>query len=145
MTHALALRRFAVFAIVAGGIFLAGKARGHDVYREFYDSGVVGVGRWCCSGNLEGTAGDCAPAEYTMNPDGSAWMRSRQFPTKHILVPRNRILWMSIPNSNKELERRAAAFEAHLCIRPRQPGQETPDDPNPEFSIICAAVSPGGV
>lgn len=148
--HKVVLVRAALFlasAAIMVSVIVAGASRalGHDVYRDFYDSGQPGIGRWCCSGNLEGTAGDCAPAEYAMNPDGSAWMVSKQHPGKHVLVPRNRILWMSIPNSNKDLERRAAAFEAHVCLRPRMPGQETIDDPNPEFSIICAAISPGGV
>jgi hypothetical protein len=140
MTHIRSIRRMAFFIACMGGIFLACKARSHDVYKDFWSGGAPGLGRWCCSGNLEGTAGDCAPAEYTMNPDGSAWMVSKQHPGKHILVPRERLLWMAVPDP------RAAAYEAHLCIRPRSWGDVvTEADPNPEFTIICAAIAPGGV
>lgn len=146
MTHAIAIRRMLFFVTCMGGIFLACKARSHDVYREFYDSGIVGVGRWCCSGNLEGTAGDCSPASYQMNRDGSAFFSPKQYPGAVVIVPRHRILWMSIPNSNRELEKRAAAFEAHWCGRKRfQTEPVTEDDPDPVFVTICAAIAPGGV
>jgi hypothetical protein len=124
--------RLAVLALLAAGPALA-----HDIYGQFYSGGAPGVGRWCCNGNTEGTTGDCAPAEYRMLPDGSALMQSKRYPGKTIHVAAGRILWMTIPGGE--------AFEAHLCALPRRPGEAvTPDDPDPEFVTLCAAINPRG-
>src|SRR5574343_533258 len=139
------IRRLAFFLACAAGIVAAGKARSHDVYRDFYDSGEIGVGRWCCSGNLEGTAGDCSPAQYTMNRDGSAFFTPKQHPGQHILVPRHRILWMQIPNRDPRLQQEAAKFEAHWCGRKRYATEAvTDDDPDPGLTTIGAARAAGG-
>jgi hypothetical protein len=125
---------------------LTGVTFAHDVYRDFYDSGEVGVGRWCCSGNLDGTAGDCSPASYTMNRDGSAFFTPKQHPGKHILVPRQRILWMAVPHRDPRVAQEAAKFEAHWCGRKRYSSEPvTENDPDPEYTTICAAIAPGGV
>lgn len=110
----------------------------HEVYSDFFSGGAPGVGRWCCSGNLEGTKGDCAPASYEMNRDGSATFISKRYPGAEIRVPAHRILWMSIPGGE--------AFEAHICAVPRTAGvPPTEDDPDPAFVVFCAAIAPGGV
>jgi hypothetical protein len=120
-------------------IFAAGTARAHDVYRDFYSGGAPGLGRWCCSGNLEGTSGDCSPAEYKVLRDGTAVMWPKMYPGKAIMVPAHRILWMSVPGGEM--------FEAHYCGKPKVPGvtYNLEDDPDPEFTTICAAIRPGGV
>lgn len=112
-------------------------ARSHELYRDFYSSGVPGLGRWCCNGNAEGTTGDCAPAEYRMLRDGSYMMRSKRYPDKEIHVAKDKILWLSLPGGE--------AFEAHLCAVPRQAGTlPTDEDPDPEFTTLCAAINPRG-
>ncbi len=112
----------------------------HDPYREFWSGGAPGIGIWCCSGNLEGTTGDCSPATYQMNSDGSAFFSPKQYPGATILVPGNRILWMSLPDPE------ARKFEGHWCGRPRPEGVlPTADDPDPAYITICAAIAPGGV
>ena len=118
---------------------MAGPVAAHDIYGNFYSGGQPGVGRWCCNGNAEGTAGDCAPATYTMQRDGSALMVSKRYPGKVIHVAAHRILWMSIPGGE--------AWEAHLCALPRTATDPAPnaDDPDPEFVTLCAAIAPGGV
>lgn len=128
-------------SLLAAAAFLClSPAVAHDPYRDFWSGGAVGVGRWCCSGNLQGTAGDCSPATYTMNRDGSAFFTPRQHPGKTILVARDRILWMAL--NDKE----AVKFEAHWCGIPRKEGQlPTESDPDPEFVTFCAAIAPGGV
>lgn len=119
-------------------VLAASPAIAHEVYSDWYSGGEKGVGRWCCSGNLEGTRGDCAPATYTMLRNGDAVMVSRRYPGRPIHVARDRILWMAIPGGE--------AFEAHICALPRQPGNPpTAEDPDADFTVICAAVSPGGV
>jgi hypothetical protein len=114
-------------------------ARAHDVYRDFYSGGAPGVGRWCCSGNLEGTAGDCSPAEYKVLRDGTAIFWPKQHPGKAIMVPAHRILWMSVPGGEM--------FEAHWCGVKKMAGitYNLEDDPDPVFTTICAAIRPGGV
>lgn len=122
-----------VVAVMAG----ASAAKGHAPYNDFYSSGTPGVGRWCCNGNLEGTTGDCAPAEYRLLRDGSAMMRSKRYPDKEIHVAATRILWLTLPG--------AEAFEAHLCAVPRQVGTlPNAEDPDPEFTTLCAAINPRG-
>lgn len=120
-------------------IFAAGPARAHDVYRDFYSGGAPGVGRWCCSGNLEGTAGDCSPAEYRVLRDGTAVMWPKQWPGHAIMVPAHRVLWMSVPGGEM--------FEAHWCGVKKTPGvtYDIAEDPDPVFATICAAIRPGGV
>jgi hypothetical protein len=111
----------------------------HDVYRDFYSGGAPGVGRWCCSGNLEGTSGDCSPAEYKVLRDGTAVMWPKQWPGQAVMVPAHRILWMSVPGGE--------AFEAHWCGVKKMAGiaYDLEDDPDPVFTTICAAIRPGGV
>ncbi len=128
-------------AIISACLVLLGVtvARAHAPYDKFYSSGEPGVGRWCCNGNLEGTAGDCAPAAHTMLKNGDALMVSRRYPGKTIHVAAHRILWMALPGGE--------AFEAHYCGVPRTPGGPPPnaDDPDPEFVTYCVAITPGGV
>ena len=114
-------------------------ALAHDVYRDFYSGGAPGLGRWCCSGNLEGTAGDCSPAEYKVLRDGTAVMWPKQWPGQAVMVPAHRILWMSVPGGEM--------FEAHWCGVKKMAGitYNLEDDPDPVFTTICAAIRPGGV
>ena len=129
------------YLVVAGALiaFML-RADAHAPYDGFYSGRAPGLGRWCCNGNLEGTAGDCSPADYTMNRDGSAFFRPRQHPGKAILVPAHRILWMRLPDPE------ASKFEAHWCGVPRAEGVlPTDDDPDPAFVTFCAAIAPGGV
>jgi hypothetical protein len=115
-------------------------AAAHSPYDGFFSGGAPGVGRWCCNGNLEGTAGDCSPAEYKMNADGSAFFWPKQHPGKAILVPAHRIIWGGPP------DKEAMKFEAHWCGLPRAPTQlPDADDPDPEFITFCASLWPGGV
>jgi hypothetical protein len=113
--------------------------KAHDVYRDFYSGGAPGLGRWCCSGNLEGTAGDCSPAEYKVLRDGTAVMWPKQWPGQAVMVPAHRILWMSVPGGEM--------FEAHWCGVKKMAGitYNLEDDPDPVFTTICAAIRPGGV
>lgn len=122
-----------------GMLLAAVQAKAHDVYRDFYSGGAPGVGRWCCSGNLEGTAGDCSPAEYKVLRDGTAIFWPKQYPGHAIMVPAHRILWMSVPGGE--------AFEAHWCGVKKMPNvvYNQDDDPDPVFTTICAAIRPGGV
>ena len=71
------------YLVVAGALiaFML-RADAHAPYDGFYSGGAPGLGRWCCNGNLEGTAGDCSPADYTMNRDGSAFFRPASIGTK---------------------------------------------------------------
>jgi hypothetical protein len=132
------LRKAAV-AAAAAALLAVPAAKGHDLYKDFWSGGSRGLGRWCCSGNAEGTMGDCSPATYRMRPDGSAVMRPRQFPDREILVPKHRILWTTVPGGE--------AFEAHWCGRPKQPDglYDVAEDPDPGFVTFCAAIAPGGV
>lgn len=134
----LSLAAILLAALVLVGVAVT-KAVAHDVYRDFYSGGAPGVGRWCCSGNLEGTAGDCSPAEYRVLRDGTAVMWPKQWPGQAIMVPAHRILWMSVPGGEM--------FEAHWCGVKKRPGvdYDQSDDPDPVFSTICAAIRPGGV
>jgi hypothetical protein len=113
-------------------------AYSHEIYGQFYSSGEPGVGRWCCNGNTEGTAGDCAPAEYTMQRDGSALMVSKRYPGKVIHVAAHRILWLSVPGGEE--------YDAHLCAVPRVQGGPPPneDDIDSSFIVYCAAIKPFG-
>lgn len=127
-------------ALAAALILACSTAWGHSPYDGFYSGGAPGLGRWCCSGDLDGQTGDCSPATYKMNRDGSAFFSPKQFPGKTILVPRDRILWMSPPDPE------ARKFEAHWCGKPRPEGVlPTDDDPDPEFLTICASIQPRGV
>lgn len=156
--HLAGLKRgalfFAAVLSVAGVSSCSGTAPAwsHDVYKHFYDryddEGKPAQGaRWCCSGNLEGTTGDCSPATITMNRDGSAYFTPKQHPGKHILVSKDRILWGTIPHEDKALQRRAEQFEAHWCgvPRPSYDMQPTDMDPDPAFKTYCAIIAPGGV
>jgi hypothetical protein len=111
-------------------------AGAHSPYEGFWSGGAPGIGQWCCNGDLEGKTGDCSPAGYRINPDGSALFMPRRYPGAVIFVPRNRILWLSPP------DKEAQKFEAHYCGLPRQPHDPKPDDddPDPAFRTICASI-----
>ena len=116
-------------------------AGAHSPYENFWSGGAPGIGQWCCNGDLQGQTGDCSPAGFIVNPDGSASFMPRRYPGAIIHVPRNRILWMTPP------DKEARKFEAHYCGLPRQPHDPPPDedDPDPAFRTICASIAPGGV
>lgn len=126
---------------LAGVLLLACiPATAHDYYSGFFSGGAPGVGRWCCSGNLEGTMGDCSPAlEWRDNPDGSMFVKPVQYPDVWILVPAHRILPVGPPDPE------AKKYPVHWCGKPR-PTTLLPDkdDPDPAFVTICASRFPGG-
>jgi len=123
-------------SLLAAAVFLClSPAIAHDYYAKYYDK----AGRWCCSGNLEGTMGDCSPAEVKMNADGSAFMQPVQYPDVWILVPAHRIM----PDGPPDPE--ARRLPAHWCGKPRPEYLlPTADDPDPKFTTICASIFPGG-
>ena len=128
-------------SLLAAAVFLwSASAHSHDYYRDFYSGGAPGLGRWCCSGNLEGTMGDCSPAlEWKDNADGSMFVRPAQYPDKWILVAAHRIL----PVGPQDPE--AKAFPVHWCGKPRSAASlPDNDDPDPAFVTICASRYPGG-
>ena len=69
-------------ALLVAFTLLCVPAIAHDYYRDFYSGGAPGLGRWCCSGDLDGKTGDCSPAQYKMNSDGSAFFSRSSFPAK---------------------------------------------------------------
>jgi DNA-binding response OmpR family regulator len=85
-------------------------------------------------GNLE-----IVPEEGKVLRDGTAIFWPKMYPGKAIMVPAHRILWMSVPGGEM--------FEAHYCGKPKVPGvtYDLEEDPDPEFTTICAAIRPGGV
>lgn len=129
-------------SLLAAAVFLACvPAFAHDYYRNFYSGGAPGLGRWCCSGDLDGTTGDCSPAiDWKENPDGSMYVRPKQFPDAWILVAPHRILPDGPPDPD------ARKFPVHWCGKQRALGSAPDkDDPDPNFVTICASRWPGGM
>lgn len=128
-------------SLIAGALVLAClPAHAHDYYKDFWSGGAPGLGRWCCSGNLEGTMGDCSPAlDWKDNADGSMFVKPKQYPNAWILVPAHRILPVGPQDAD------AKAFPVHWCGKPRPAGVlPDKDDPDGAFLTICAARFPGG-
>jgi len=121
------------------GLTLTCVARSHEPYTTFYSSGVPGLGKWCCSGSLDGSTGDCSPADFHVNRDGSAYFTPRKYPQAKILVAAHRILWTRLPDPE------AAKFDGHWCGFPRGANRQIDrDEPDQGFLTICAAIAPGG-
>lgn len=134
------MKRAATLLLAAQLSGISGQLAAHDYYGGFFSGGAPGVGRWCCSGDLDGKTGDCSPAEdWRDQKDGSMLVRPRQYPDAWILVPAHRILPDGPPDP------KAREFPVHWCGKPRPPGVAmTPDDPDPRFITICASRFPGG-
>ena len=128
-------------AIAAALILACSTASGHDVYKDFWSGGSPGLGRWCCSGDLDGKTGDCSPASYKLLRNGDAIFYPKKYPGAAVLVPAHRILWMNLPDPE------AGKYEAHLCAKPRSELSAAPteDDPDPNYIVFCAAITPPGV
>lgn len=73
--------------------------------------------------------------------NGDAIFYPLKYPGAAIVVPGDKILWMALPDPE------AAKFEAHICARPRSEVSVAPsaEDPDPNYMVICAAITPGGV
>ncbi len=126
----------AAMTLLMVGLIATRVALAHDYYSNFYGKD----GRWCCSGDLEGTFGDCSPAlEWQDQKDGSMLVRPTQFPDAWVLVPAHRIMVDGPPDPD------AKKFPVHWCGKPRPAGiLPTPDDPDGSFITICASRYPGG-
>jgi hypothetical protein len=123
MMRGIQIRRLTFFLACMGGIFLACKARSHDIYQGVRSpAGVL-----CCGGDP--VTGDCEGTHaFRVSRDGAVTFYSERYKAT-VTVPGDRIIWTQLDDpENRPL---------HWCGKPdaSEPGG---------FRTICIFVAPPG-
>jgi hypothetical protein len=116
------------------------KAFSHDIY-----TGVYGKDhQYCCFGDANGVAGDCAPALARVNGNNIEFnVRGKEW----VSVPRDRVTFLPLPGEEDQVHDEApeGMVWGHFCGRPRR-DEDMSYNPNNVFGnwyFYCGFYPPG--